>query len=132
VECTRGWCGAPFCSPECKPDTGEIEKRESNDAEADKKNRPGWCGAQFCFPKCKPPEVKREEVFEKLHIRQIPDEAEAECMRSWYGAPFGSPERKPGIGEVEKRQMVQIPGGAEADKTNCVQDWCGAPFCLPK
>lgn len=55
--CRRGWCGAPFCSPECGPDESDkgLVGRTAEPEEA--KTKPchhGWCGAPFCSPECGP------------------------------------------------------------------------------
>lgn len=55
--CHHGWCGAPFCSPECGPDESDEELVERTAEPEEAKTKPchyGWCGAPFCSPECGP------------------------------------------------------------------------------
>ena len=53
----HGWCGAPFCSPECGPHESDEELVERTSEPEEAKTKPchyGWCGVPFCSPECGP------------------------------------------------------------------------------
>ncbi|KAF2488634.1 hypothetical protein BU16DRAFT_568157 [Lophium mytilinum] len=156
-DCNHGWCGAPFCSPECGPNGKEkrdvAEKRQEVPptdivADADKCNH-GWCGAPFCYPECGPNGKEKRDVAEKRQHWWVPPptdndaDTESRCEPHWCGARVCNPKCRPAgwnskpseavkLKAREDGEAVQLKAREEASADKCNHGWCGAPFCYPE